>query len=332
MLEASPGSVTRASPHHRESQNMTENLEKPKGKIDEVRDRVREHIQSRGVKQTTIATESGVGRTALSLFMEDKYGGDNEGLAKKLASWMDDLAVKDTMPRALVQGHDFVKTEAAGRIIASLMLARTSSDFVLIFGEPGVGKTVTLNAYQKGLANVWLATMSPDTSGKVPMLEELGLAVGLPLRGGAAAMRRQIVARLRNTNGLVIVDEAQHLDGKALDELRCIHDMAKVGMALCGNPQLKARADTLAQVNSRVGMKVRLGRPSMNDVRLLCAEFGVIGEDEVGFLHSIAQLPGGLRSIVKTIRSSLFSAIGKGAPITQSMLGIAWSELSLEDK
>ncbi len=228
--------------------------------------------------------------------------------------------------------HDFVKTSASARIITGLNLARLAEDLVMVYGEPGVGKTVTLEHYRETYPNVWLSSMSPDTSGKVPMLEELGAAMGLSLSGGAAPMRRQIVTRVRDTGGLIIVDEAQHLSGDALDELRCIHDRAGIGMALCGNPLLKTRVDTLSQVNSRIGKKVRLGRPPHADVAMLAAHFSVDGEDEMRLLHTISCHPGGLRCLVKTLRLASLFAEDEGIPVNAKHLAAAWTDLALEEQ
>lgn len=311
---------------------MAEILEKPKLDVDAIRDEVNQIIHLRDLKQAAVARESGISSAALSRFLAGRYDGDNEAVAAKLLAWKEALSRKDNVPAPLMRSHGFVGTSASGQIVAGLDLAQLTGDLVMVYGEPGVGKTVTLENYQQTGSNVWLATMSPDTSGKVPMLEELGLALGLTLTGGAASMRRQIVARVRNTSGLIIVDEAQHLDGKALDELRCIHDKTKIGMVLCGNPLLKTRVEMLSQVNSRVGKKVKLGRASKPDVALLAAQFEVAGRDEVEFLHTISQLPGGLRCVVKTIRLALLTALGGGGPLDMTHLAASWSELALEER
>src|ERR1700722_1402016 len=309
---------------------MTEHDEIGKFDVGALRDEVNLIIQVRGLKQSAVARESGLSSAVISRFLLGRYDGDNAAVAAKLLAWKETLSLKDSVPASLVRAHGFVGTSASARIFRGLHLAHIQADFVLVFGAPGVGKTATLENYQKVGSNVWLATMSPDASGKVPMLQELGLALGLTLSGGAAVMRRAIVARVKDTSGLIIVDEAQHLDGNALDELRCIHDMAKIGMLLCGNPLLNDRVGSLPQVNSRIGKREKLGRPSRPDVALLADQFGIAGREELEFLHTISQHPGGLRCLIKTIRLSLLSSSGEDAPIGLKHLAAAWSELGLE--
>lgn len=308
---------------------MTDIPEKAKIDVDAVRERINQIMRGRTLKQATVARESGVSSAVLSRFVAGRYDGDNQAAAAKLFAWAESLAQRDTMPAPLMRSHGFVNTTASQRIITGLRFAQITGDLVTVYGEPGVGKTISLENYQRTASNVWLATMSPDTSSKAPMLQELGLSLGMTLSGGAAAMRRKIVARVRDTEGLIIVDEAQHLDGKSLDELRSIYDKARIGMVLCGNPQLKVRAETLQQINSRVGKNVKIGRPPKPDVALLMQQFQIEGRDEIDFLHGIAQLPGGLRCVVKTIRLATLTAAGEDGAFSMKHLVAAWEDLSL---
>lgn len=215
--------------------------------------------------------------------------------------------------------------------MTGLRFAQSTGSVVMIHGEPGVGKTITLKDYKRKGASVWLVTMSPDTASKVPMLQEIGIMLGLPIRGGAAHMRRAIVARIIKTGGVLLVDEAQHLDKPALEQLRRIHDEAETGLVVCGNTELKAKIETSHQFNSRIGMKVRLTRPSQSDVAKLAGQYDVADTDALEFLHGIAQLPGGLRCVVKTVQLALMSAMGDAQPTNFQHLASAWSGLALEE-
>ena len=48
-------------------------------------------------------------------------------------------------------------------------------------------------------------------------------------------MSRAIASRIRDTEGLLIVDEAQNLGHAPLEELRALHDETECGLALLGN-------------------------------------------------------------------------------------------------
>lgn len=291
---------------------MAENTESPKPDVADIRARVNQIIEERAFRKALVARESGISSAALSRFLMDRYDGDN-------------------VPAILTIGHEFVDTTSSGRIMTGLRFTQATRSLVMIHGEPGVGKTITLKEYKQKGASVWLVTMSPDTSSKVPMLQEIGITLGLPVKGGAADIRRAIVARVVKTGGILLVDEAQHLDKGAIEELRRIFDEGEIGLVVCGNANLKAKVETSDNFNSRIGMKVRLTRPSQSDVSKLSAQYDLVDPDALDFLSGIAQLPGGLRCVVKTIQLALMSAVGNGTSLSQQDLASAWSTLALED-
>ncbi len=304
----------------------------PKPDVNAVRDHVNGLMRLHGIKQAVVAREAGVTPSALSRFLGGSYEGDNDALALKLLAWSENRSKRDGMPSGLTRALGFVSTSVSKRIVTALEFAQVTGDLVVIVGEPGVGKTKTLGNFQQRGSSVWMATMSSDASGPVPALQELGAVFGLDLTGGAAGMRRRIVNRVRDTGGLVIVDEAQHLDAKAIEAFRGIHDATGIGMVLCGNSRITTKVGQLPQVNSRVGRKIILRKVSRRDVVAVAGQFDIAGREELDFLHTISQFPGGLRCVVKDIRLAMFAADGEGVPVNAGHLVAAWSELALEEQ
>ena len=67
-------------------------------------------------------------------------------------------------------------------------------------------------------------------------LERVAMACGLrAVNARPWRLEAEIADRVRGTHGLLIVDEAQHLDTRALEVLRGLHDQAGIGLALMGN-------------------------------------------------------------------------------------------------
>ncbi|KAK0348034.1 hypothetical protein LTR94_038830, partial [Friedmanniomyces endolithicus] len=54
-------------------------------------------------------------------------------------------------------------------------------------------------------------------------------------KGAPHQLSRRICEKVRNANGLIILDEAQKLTEKAVEEARSWHDRTGVGLALVGN-------------------------------------------------------------------------------------------------
>ena len=225
----------------------------------------------------------------------------------------------------------WVTTPTAERVIAALGYAQMAGDVAVIYGGAGLGKTTAAREYARRYPNVWLATMSPATSGVTTALEEVCLALGFrDLPQGAARMQRAIVDRVRGTGGLLVVDESQHLGVAALDALRAIHDAAGVGLALIGNEMVYARmtggsrAAYLDRLFSRIGKRVRLARATREDVERLASAFGV-RNGSLKLLVEIGGRAGALRAVVKTLR--LASMMAGGSEIEPQHIEAAWKDL-----
>jgi len=73
-----------------------------------------------------------------------------------------------------------------------------------------------------------------------------------------------LTGRLRDTHGLLVVNEAQHLTTKALEGLRSLRDATGTGLALVGSDKLYdrltggSRSSDFPQLFSRIGKRVRL--------------------------------------------------------------------------
>jgi len=131
------------------------------------------------------------------------------------------------------------------------------------------------------------------------------------------------------------VDEAQHLSTPMLSELQHIHDEYEVGLALVGNLALhgqviggkakSTRKPAYAQFYSRLGFRLVLNKPKPKDVDAIIAAWGVSDAESVRILKSIAQKAGGLREVVKTIKSASKAARGLDRPLDARLIAAAWA-------
>jgi len=287
--------------------------------------------------QAQIARVSGLSAAALSSWLKGAYKGDNSAVEEKLLKW---LGARDRNARtsaAMPAAPAWVDTPTGRRIHAVLMFAQAAGDLGCIYGGAGLGKTKALQSYAAASPNVWVSTMSPAHGGVSSALEEIAEAIGLRgIPGRAARLQRELVNRLNNTGGLLIVDEAQHLNMRSLEAIRAIHDATGVGLVLCGNEAVFARLTggsreaTFAQLFSRLGKRLRLTKAAPGDVDAMADAFGVMGSAERRFLAGIASKPGALRGVVKTLRLASVFAAGKGESLTVDHLNAAWHDLAGE--
>lgn len=236
--------------------------------------------------------------------------------------------------RGLAAGPAWVSTPTSERILAGLRYAQLAADIVVIYGGAGLGKTHAIRHYRSRSPNVFHVELSPATGGLIACLEEIAIAVGLSGYARTAAyLHRAICVRLRGANGLLVFDEAQELNMQALDQVRCIHDRAKVGIALVGNERVYAqmagsnRAAYLDRLYSRIGKRIHLRRSSEGDAAAVISAWGITDNPSRGRLLEIAGKPGALRVLSKALRLADTYAQAEGRKVNRDDIDAAWYDL-----
>lgn len=297
----------------------------------DLRERVRSVLGS-GLSQRRAAAEIGISDAALSQWLAGKYRGDGAAVAASVERWLAARTEREALDELLPARPEWVETPTARRVLAGLTYAQMAGDVAVVYGGAGCGKTVAARRYAAEHPNVWVATMTASTRAWGPCLARVALACGLRSRQALAwRLEAELLEKLAGTRGLLLVDEAQHLELRALEGLRGLHDAAGVGLALVGNEMVYARltggrrAADFAQLYSRIGKRVRLVRPTQADVARLLSAWKVRGTAEREELLGIARSPGGLRSVVKCLR--LASLIAEGSRVRVSHIRAAWRDL-----
>ena len=305
---------------------------------DALRAHIRLMTEGSDLSQKQIAREAGVNDGALNQWLQAKYRGNNEVVFEKLRSWVEYRERSQEAAGIMPQAPTFVSTPTAGRILPVLSYAQMAADFCVVYGGAGVGKTSTAKHYKATNPNVWLATMTPDCSTVPAVLDEVATAFGINNeKGGASSkLRREIVGRMRGTGGLLIIDEAQHLNTSGIETIRSLYDATEVGVVLAGNESVYsritggARAAHFAQVFSRIGKRLRLNHPIDGDAQMIAEAFGITGKAERDLLADIALKPGALRGMVKVIRNATMFAAGAGSQISSDLIRASWRDLGGE--
>ena len=278
----------------------------------EARDWLNEHRSIESLSWPAIAKLTDVASSTLSLFATGKYAGNNVAVAIKVFAYRDRLAAAAEITGNAAAVPDWFDTPTSARLTSLLRWAQTG-EVVLIVTTPGIGKTRVAERFADNDPNVWLATMAPSTAGVATMAIEVAAAIGLgEVKGSPQQLSRQIKARVRGKKGLLIVDEAQELTDKALNELRGWHDQTKVGIVLMGNEavvgQLDGRKSALAQISSRFSIRHEQRAPIVGDVEALLDAWEIADAEQRAFLAKVGALPGALREITHTIKIAKLAA------------------------
>lgn len=173
---------------------------------------------------------------------------------------------------------------------------RKHQNFGVVTGYVGVGKTRCAKEYAASAPLTILVESSPNMTPGV-LLTVLLEALNSPVPPGLDRKFREIVRVLGGTNYLLIVDEAEKLSSSALEYLRRIRDMARVGIVLTGTEKLtnliKPQHGQFDQIRSRVGMWPKtiesIDRDDADDmVRVALADLGDVPDDVLEALWAYA--------------------------------------------
>ncbi|MDE0124237.1 MAG: AAA family ATPase [Bryobacterales bacterium] len=293
--------------------------------------RARAELEASGLSQSAAAREIGISDSALSQWLAGKYEGDSAAVESRVGIWLRSRTRRKDFGRVMPDPPAWVETPTALRIIAGLGYAQLAGDVAVVIGGAGCGKTVAARRYAARQPSVWVAAATSGTKALGPCLRALAKACGLkPGRRTLAGLEEAIAGRVRSTGGLLVVDEAQHLSLRALDSVRGIHDATGVGVALLGGWPLYSRmagrwSEELAQLHSRVGRLVKLGRPTARDVDALLGGWRLDAARLRRTAVEIASSPGGLRALTKALRNA--HMLSGGRKPTVENVREAWEEM-----
>lgn len=300
----------------------------------ELREQLRTLMNTdRRLTQSLVSKEAGISAATLNQWLGGKYNGDNESIDTKVRIWIDAHQARRAAGNRMPEAPPFVSTPTATRVLSALAYAQMASDITVCYGGAGLGKTSACKHYQATSPNVWIATMTPSTAGVVTALEEICDAMALSPGGGARKMTKAIIKRVRDTHGLLVIDEAQHLSVAALDEIRGLHDATGIGIALVGNDGVFSRmaggrnASQLDRLFSRVGKRLSLRQATETDIVTLIKAWNIDDEKCRTQLIEIARRPGALRTLMKILRLASMNAAAEGRTVCCEDVRAASAEL-----
>ncbi|OUS51436.1 DNA transposition protein [Shewanella sp. SACH] len=308
-------------------------LAKAESKQTDIIMRVATLINAQSVTSGQVAQEISVAPSTLSQVLNGQYKADPVKIIEKLTKW---LRMRDQREANPNMDPGFVLTPTAKLIMDDLTYAQITESIVVVYGASGVGKSKTLDEYKRTNNNVWKVTASPSRSSLSECLYEIAMELGMddaPRRKGS--LSRVIRQRLKGSEGLIIIDEADHLDYPTLEELRILQEETGIGMALVGNNKVYSqltggrRNEDFARLFSRIAKKRGIHKAKQADVRAIAKAWNVSEGAELGLMIQISERPGGLRLLSKTLK--LAAMFAKGTGITEQLLRTAFAELETND-
>lgn len=190
-----------------------------------------------------------------------------------------------------MQDIPFVETTVARRIFSIINLAKSSGECAAIIGEPGVGKTRTINEYKASNTDTALITVTGITGNAFrELLHELADVLGIYASGSIANIQRQMFC-YDLSGRVLIIDEAQNLKLQAMRGLQELHYSAGLTVIFCGNRDVLRRVSVengpLAQISDRIGFREQIDCIPAEDADAITNGFGVEGLDAYKLARAI---------------------------------------------
>ncbi|MFG6326554.1 MAG: phage portal protein [Lachnospiraceae bacterium] len=223
-----------------------ENTEKQSITEQEARDFLRSYITEER-KQCQVAKELGVSDVYVSRFMNGNYPAPHR-LIPKIQEIMLISEQKSKTPKT----PKYVTTSVSREVFNAITYSRIQGRVSVVYGDAGIGKTMAIEEYCKKNNFVIFITVTAvhaNISGATRLLaKKMGIR-----EKNVVMMFEEIVSRLKGSDRVVIIDEAQHallvLYGTSLgDDENEVTEAAKV---LRENKLLELPEDAKAEYLSR---------------------------------------------------------------------------------
>ena len=268
-----------------------------------LQERVREYMKNTGISQNKLAPRVGVSSASLSNYLRNKMEGSVEGIENRLREFLQqesEAAAAQVQAAPYNLDETYKPTSISEDVYQSIRYAQINRTLVMLHGDAGAGKTkAAVKYYRDNPQSTIYIRLDPSMSGLAGVGELLGAALDLPAVSSSKQMWQAIRARLRGTNKVIIVDEAQLLKRAPMDELRILPDEDEVnevpgnGVVLIGNSELYERVKKgkiTTQAYTRIGLQRAYStmRLTNEDIKLLFPMFA--GEDRTKELKLIASV------------------------------------------
>jgi general secretion pathway protein A len=194
--------------------------------------------------------------------------------------------------------------------------------FILLTGEVGTGKTTLLQTLLERLDDTTAAAFVTNPMlGFEGILEYMLEDLGIGKAGEASAAQRLIalqhflIERCRaGQNTVLILDEAQDLDLRTLEQIRLLSNFETTSdkvlqIILVGQPELRAKLELpeMRQLKQRIGLRCSIPPLKPDQVRdYIRARLRIAGASDLGIFSPeavarIAKYSGGIPRVVNTV-------------------------------
>lgn len=271
----------------------------------ELINRIRAWMTERNYSQAALARLARISGSSLNQILKGVYATPPGKLLANIDSAMRNFDEGGTDASAAVETGMYKLAHSACN------MARKYRNFAVLTGFVGTGKTFALKRYARNSPNVWMIEATPTMTPQSLVRLLARTVLGADPKGSMDDKFRAVVDALRNTDSLLIVDEAETMTDNQLHLVRRLRDMANVGVVLAGTEWLtgliKPERGQFDQIRSRCGFWPETVRGISADdaAALVQANLGTedVPDDVVARLYAYSR--GSARMLVEGLLAAL---------------------------
>ncbi len=215
------------------------------------------YMSQNSITQSTLADMIGIADSTFSRWLNNDLPNP-----KKQNSMVDDFLDK-AVKRMETQSASkflFVKTGISERVLDVLEYCRIQKTIGCVYGDAGIGKTITVKHWSKDKTDVVVIFASRAYSGEKAFLKVLAKKIKTRVNGCMDDIFSDIVDKLSKADLTIVIDEAQRLPLGTLEDIRDINELTNTPIILVGNAEiynkmLGTQKSEFAQLFSRIGIR-----------------------------------------------------------------------------
>lgn len=284
-----------------------------------------------GWTKSEVARRADMPLGTFSAWYDGTYAGRYDRTTQRIENFLESRRAALEVSRGMPVDPGFLQTRIGRELFTAFTYAQMIPTMAVVTVASGLGKSLAARTFAATRPHVVHVTLSPSSSAVYTMKTEIATAMGLEIRDGAK-LKAGIAGGLRRTghHSLLIVDEAQNLDERAINELRYFRDIAECGLVLLGNEEGKtpyAGRDprhSSAQVARRIGHRMNVLKPYPEDIETIVDAWSLGDADAADMARKVARMPGAYGTLKETVLIAGMIAAGHDRAITAADLKAAW--------
>lgn len=225
------------------------------------------HYKESGKSWNNISDEMNLSAAVVSTWRKEKYTGDIEGINETVRRYLILQRRKALSPKVEL---DYVETKNNRTVLKVLETAHVDGVIGAIIGDTGTSKTTSIRKYMEE-NNVIFISANGTYKFPVEYLRKIHThsIVGKDGLGTMNKLCSEIINELKKKDAMIVIDQADYLNLRAIDVFRTFNDEAGIGIVFVGLPsflsKIQGNQPEVRQVRDRIKVRVELKAFSFSD-------------------------------------------------------------------